>query len=145
MVDSYVFTVSRRLTIFLCCESSYIAVEADGSWGSPCWLFLLWLWLMQYRQVKSRLGEAPPPVLTPRAMSLTRINWIVLVEGRNFHKKRHISCFLSPIVFSNLEDGSSVCDRVWTQDRFDKFGSSLRRNSGFAHIGKLTCRVTNRR
>ena len=77
-------------------------------------------------------------------MALTWIYWVILIKCRHFHKEWHVSCFLSPIVFSNQEDASSVCDHVWTQDRFDKFLSSLRHDSAVAYIYVLFCWVMNR-
>ena len=76
-------------------------------------------------------------------MALTLIYRIILVECRHFHKEWHISCFLSEIIRIYKEDARGICDHVWTQPHFDKFLSSLRRNSVVAYIDVLFCRVTN--
>ena len=89
------------------------------------------------------LGGAPPPVLSSRAMSLTLPHWIILVVSRNVHEKRHISCFLIPIIFIDIKGASSVGDRIWTQDHFDEFRSSSGQNSAFAYISILISRVAN--
>jgi len=97
------------------------------------------------RKVKPVLGDAPPPVLTTRVVSLTLPHWVVLVESRNLHEKWHIACFLVPIVCIDHEDASSVLDGIWTKIGSDEFGSSLGCNSGFANISKHVCRIFNRR
>jgi len=90
-------------------------------------------------------GAAPPPFLLSRVMIHTFIYWIVLVKRRNFDEEWHIACFLSPIVFTDPKDASSVRDRIWTKERFDEFGSSPGRNSGFGYKGESMYRVSNRR
>jgi len=88
-------------------------------------------------------GAAPPPFLLSRVMIHTFIYWIVLVKRRNLNEERHIACSLSPIVFTDPKDASSVRDRIWTKERFDEFGSSPWRNSGFGYMGELVYRVSN--
>ena len=140
MIDSYVFA-EKFLAIFYVCKSAHSPIKADNTWVSPFWLFIR---LKKYRQVKTILCDAPPPVLSPRVLSLTCIHRIVLVKRRNFYEEWNISCFLVPIVFSNHENASSVWNFIWTQEHSYKYGSFLRHNSAFAHIGKLVCRVSNR-
>jgi len=89
------------------------------------------------------LRAAPPPVLSPRILSLTGIHGVILVEGRKFYEERDVACFLPPIFIAYLEDERSVYDVVGTQERFDELGRSLRLNSAFAHVGILVCRVSN--
>ena len=141
MVNSYVFT-EHRFTICSCSESASPAVEADNSWFSPCQHIF---GMMENCKVKPILGDAPAPVLRPRVVSLTLPHWEVLVERRQLDEEWHIACFLVPIVFADREDASSVGDRIWTEEHFDEFGSSPGCNSGFCHVGKHVCRVSNSR
>jgi len=141
MVDSYVFTVDPPLAIFSSGQSSFPAIEADNT--CICMFFIVGL--KQYCQVKAIFWPAPPPIRRPRVMSMTSEYWIVLVIRRNFYEKWHISCFLAPIIFINLEYESSIRDGVWTQECFYEFRSSSWKNSAFSHIGIHVSRVSNRR
>jgi len=141
MVHGYV-VAENLLTFCSSCESPFAAVKAENTWWSPGYLIL---GLQHNGQIKSIFGDAPPPVLRSRALSLILPYWVVLVERRNFDEECHIPCFLVPIVFVNVEDESSVCDDIGAPGCFDEFRSPSGCNPTFSHLCKLLCGVSNRR
>ena len=141
MINGYVFA-ENLLTFFSSCESPSSTVEATNTWWSPGCLILC---LQHNGQVESILRDTPPPILSPRVLSHTLPHRVVLVERRNFYEERHVACFFAPIVFTDHEDSSSVCDRIWTKETFHEFGSSTGSNSGFSNTSEHIYRVSNRR
>ena len=139
MVDGYVLTITHRFTIFSFCTNAISTVEANDAMTLPVFITRV----RQDRQIKSVFGAAPTPFLRPGIVSLASIDRKVLVKRRNFNEEWNVSRFFVIVFFTNSENESSICDRIWTIERFYKFRSSPGCNSIFAYLCKHLCRVSD--